>query len=286
MALVQCQRVHLPRSGVRVFYREEIPDDQARVVLLLHGFPSSSHQYRNLIPLLGAKYRVIAPDMPGFGFTEAPSDFKYSFNTLANAISEFLDVLRISKFSVYVFDYGAPVGFRLALERPQSIESIITQNGNAYVEGFGDVWGLIKEFWASENTPEDRAKLAALMLNYDITRFQYENGTPDMNKIAPESYTLDYALLQRPGNTDIQLDLFLDYQQNVQLYPKFHEYFRTSQVSLLAIWGKNDVFFIPDGAEAFRRDLPQAKIKLIDAGHFATESDTSTIAKEMLGFLG
>lgn len=285
MASTQIKRVTLPKSGVRVFYREQSPNDSAKVLLLLHGFPSSSHQYRNLIPLLATKFRVVAPDLPGFGFTEAPANFKYTFETLSTTVAEFLDTLSISKFSVYIFDYGAPVGLRLALQRPNAIEAIVTQNGNAYVDGFGDVWGPVKEFWASKNTPEDRSKLAAGMLSFDITKFQYENGTPESKAIAPESYTLDYALLERPGNKDIQLDLFMDYQNNVGLYEKFQDYFRKSQVPLLAVWGKNDVFFIPAGAEAFKKDLPNAVIKLIDAGHFAIESDTVVIAEEILKFL-
>ncbi len=285
MASTQKLRIFLPRSKTNVFYREQGPAGAAPVILLLHGFPSSSHQFRNLIPLLATKYRVVAPDLPGFGFTEAPSDFVYSFESLTNTIAEFLDILSISKFSMYVFDYGAPVGFRLALQRPEAIQAVITQNGNAYVEGLGDVWAPLQEFWASSNSLEDRAKLTGIMLNFDITKFQYVNGTPNPDTIAPETYTLDYALMERPGNKDIQLDLFLDYQNNIALYEKFHDYFRTSQVRLLAIWGKNDVFFIPAGAEAFRKDLPKADVKLFVAGHLAVESPTGLISEEILRFL-
>lgn len=284
-SLPQNKTVKLSHSGVAVFYREQTPDPEAPVVLLLHGFPSSSHQYRNLIPRLATKYRVIAPDLPGFGFTVVPSNFKYSFESLTTTIAEFLDQLSITKFIVYVFDYGAPVGFRLALQRPDAIRAIVSQNGNAYAEGFGDVWGPIQEFWASKNSAEVRSKVESAMLTFDATKFQYENGTPDPESIAPESYYLDYALLSRPGNKDIQLDLFLDYQNNVALYEDFHQYFQKSQVPLLAVWGKNDVFFIPPGAEAYTRDLPDAEIKLIDAGHFAVESDTGLIARYMLEFL-
>ncbi|RFU78884.1 epoxide hydrolase [Trichoderma arundinaceum] len=286
MAATQSIRIALPKSGVNIFYREQSPTNPSKTLLLLHGFPSSSHQYRNIIPLLATKYRVIAPDLPGFGFTDTPENFKFTFDSLADVIAEFLDSLSITKFAIYVFDYGAPVGLRLALSRPQAIDGIITQNGNAYVEGFGDVWGPIKDFWASKNTPDDRSKLADAMLNFEITKFQYENGTPSLQTIAPESYTLDYALLQRPGRKEAQLDLFMDYQNNVSLYEKFQEYFRTSQVPLLAIWGKNDVFFIPPGANAYKKDLPNAIIKLIDAGHFAVESDGTLIAKEVAEFLG
>ncbi|KAH8887288.1 alpha/beta-hydrolase [Thozetella sp. PMI_491] len=285
MSPTHTKQITLPKSNVNVFYREKGPDNTAPVLLLLHGFPSSSHQFRNLIPLLASKYRVIAPDLPGFGFTEAPAGFKYSFDSLASTIAEFLDALSISKFSVFIFDYGAPVGLRLAFQRPDAVQAIITQNGNAYTEGFGDVWGPIQEFWASGNTKEDRAKMADAMLTFEITKFQYVNGTPDPSTIAPETYNLDYALMQRPGNTDIQLDLFLDYQNNITAYEGFHEYFRTSQVPLLAIWGKNDVFFVPAGAEAYTKDLPKAEVKLIDAGHFAVESHTELIAEEILRFL-
>ncbi|KAL6872456.1 Alpha/Beta hydrolase protein [Trichoderma longibrachiatum] len=286
MAATKNVRIKLPECGVDVFYREQSPSDPSKTILLLHGFPSSSHQYRNIIPLLATKFRVIAPDFPGFGFTEAPEGFKYTFESLTDVLAEFIDSLSISKFAIYIFDYGAPVGLRLALRRPEVLEAIITQNGNAYVEGFGDVWGPIKDLWASNNTSEDRSKVADAMLTFDITKFQYENGTRDLQSIAPESYTLDYTLLQRPGRKDAQLDLFMDYQNNVALYEKFHEYFRSSQVPLLAIWGKNDVFFIPAGANAFKRDLPNATVKLIDAGHFAAESHGPSIAEEVAQFLG
>lgn len=288
MPTTQIKTISLPKSGVRIFYREQSPDNALipeKVILLLHGFPSSSHQYRNLIPLLASRYRVVAPDLPGFGFTEAPASFKYTFEKLTSTMAEFLNELSISKFSIYIFDYGAPVGLRLALERPNDIEAIISQNGNAYAEGFGDVWGPIQELWASKNSAEYRSKVATAMLNFETTKFQYENGTPETKVIAPESYTLDYALLERPGNKEIQLDLFMDYKNNIALYDKFQEYFRTSQVPLLAIWGKNDVFFIPPGAEAFKRDLPNATIKFLDAGHFAVESDTEAISQEVVKFL-
>jgi pimeloyl-ACP methyl ester carboxylesterase len=280
------KKITLPKGGVKLFYRELQPDKPLGVILLLHGFPSSSHQYRNLIPLLGERYRVLAPDLPGFGFTEVPARFNYTFDALAEVISEFLNELSVSRFAMYVFDYGAPVGLRLALGNPKSVEAIITQNGNAYVEGLGDVWEPIKQFWSSDNSDDDRSKIAEAMLNFEITKFQYENGTPDIHAIAPESYTLDFALLQEPGRRDAQLDLFMDYKKNVDLYGDFQSYFRSSQVPLLAVWGKNDVFFVPAGAEAFKRDLPNAEIKLIDAGHFAVESDTILIAEEIKEFLG
>ncbi|PWY79142.1 putative hydrolase [Aspergillus heteromorphus CBS 117.55] len=283
-ALTQIKRVPLPESKTNVFYREQ-GAATAPVILLLHGFPSSSHQYRNLIPLLAVKYRVIAPDLPGFGFTEAPLSFEYTFANLTSTVAEFLDVLGISQFSVYIFDYGAPTGLRLALQRPEAVQAIITQNGNAYEEGLGIFWDPVKLFWASRNEPSDRDPLKQAMLTYEATKWQYDEGTRDPTALAPEAYHLDYALLQRPGNPDIQIDLFKDYENNVKLYPEFHEYFRKSQVPLLAIWGKNDPIFIPPGAEAFKRDLPDAEVHLIDAGHFAVESDTEFIGQTILKFL-
>ncbi|OOF91983.1 hypothetical protein ASPCADRAFT_56739 [Aspergillus carbonarius ITEM 5010] len=286
--MTQTKRLTLPHSQINIFYREQGPPN-APILLLLHGFPSSSHQYRNLIPLLATKYRVLAPDLPGFGFTEVPSTtppFQYTFANLTATIAEFLDVLTISHFAVYIFDYGAPVALRLALQRPQSITAIITQNGNAYNEGLGSFWDAIKSFWASENTPQDREKLIQSLLTFETTKFQYEEGTPNPETIAPESYYLDYALLQRPGNADVQVDLFKDYETNVDLYPEFQKYFRDSQVPLLAVWGRNDPIFVPPGVEAYKRDLPNAEVHLIEAGHFAVESQTQLIAGYILRFLG
>ncbi|CAI7591644.1 unnamed protein product [Penicillium pancosmium] len=220
-----------------------------------------------------------------FGFTEVPPDFVYNFNSLTDAIEQFVDELHLLKFSIYIFDYGAPVGLRLALRRPEAVRAIISQNGNAYEDGLGDVWNPIKDFWASGNNTDDRQKISDTMLSFGMTKFQYENGTPDIGTIAPESYHLDYALMQRPGNKEIQIDLLKDYESNLPFYPKFHRYFQKSQVPLLAIWGQNDVFFIPAGANAFKKDLPNAEVKLIDAGHFAVESHTDLIAYHMLAFL-
>lgn len=285
MLVPSLHRAYLPSCGVNIFYREQSPGPAAKTILLLHGFPSSSHQFRKLMPLLAQEYRVIAPDLPGFGFSEAPEGFKFTFAALAEVMLEFVDALELSRFSMYIFDYGAPVGLRLACKRPELVESIITQNGNAYVEGFGDVWGPIKDFWASDNTQQDRDRLAKEMLNLETTKFQYVNGTADVNRVAPESYTLDFALLQRPGNRDIQLDLFMDYQHNITLYGHFQQYLRSSQMPLLAIWGKHDVFFVPAGADAFKKDLPSAQIKMLDAGHFASETHAPEIAEEVIQFL-
>jgi len=272
-------------DGVNVFYRSA-GDPTAPVLLLLHGFPSSSHQYRNLIPLLSHKYHVIAPDLPGFGFTTVPSErnYKYTFAALTQTISAFLSTLKITKFSIYIFDYGAPVGLRLALDNPSAITAIISQNGNAYVEGLGDFWDPIKTYWASQSH-EDREKLRPALLTYAATKWQYENGNPNPEVVPPESYTLDYALMEREGNKEIQLDLFGDYGSNIPLYPKFQEYFRNSKVPILAAWGKGDVIFVPPGATAFGRDNKLAEIHLLDAPHFALEGREEVFSGLILDFL-
>ncbi|KAL3456528.1 Alpha/Beta hydrolase protein [Aspergillus heterothallicus] len=278
----------LPSSKITLFYRSA-GSPSSPTLLLLHGFPSSSHQYRNLIPLLATKYHILAPDLPGFGFTTVPAEanFTYTFANLASVVGEFLDVLQITKFAVYIFDYGAPTGLRLALDRPDAISALISQNGNAYEEGLGAFWDPIRAFWVGENTAEERDTLKKALLSFDATRWQYFEGTTNpTSRIAPESYHLDYALLQREGNDEIQIDLFRDYASNVALYPRFQKYFRDSQVPVLAIWGGNDRIFVPEGAEAFKRDLPGAEVRLLDAGHFAVESETGIIAEEILGFLG
>ncbi len=271
-------------DGVRVFYREA-GDPNAPVVLLLHGFPASSFMFRELMPRLADKYRVIAPDLPGFGFTEVPAERKYvySFDQLARTIDAFTQALNLKRYAIYVFDYGAPTGFRLAAAHPERVTAIISQNGNAYEEGLGDAWAPIRQYWASP-TAENRAVIAKAILNLEGTRWQYTHGVKDPDSVAPESYTLDNALLERPGNKDIQLDLFLDYASNVKLYPKFQEYFRKSKPPLLAIWGKNDPFFIPPGADAFRKDIPAARVQFLDTGHFAIETHVNEIASAMKEF--
>jgi pimeloyl-ACP methyl ester carboxylesterase len=271
-------------DGQKIFYREA-GQANAPAVLLLHGFPSSSHMFRNLIPLLADRYRVVAPDLPGFGFSETPdrAKFKYWFDQLADVVDRFTEVVGLERFAVYVFDYGAPVGFRLALRHPERISAIISQNGNAYVEGLSDGWNPIRKYW-KDPTPENRAALRAL-LTPETTRWQYLHGVPDETLVAPESHTLDAALLARPGNDEIQLDLFLDYAGNVELYPKFQEYFRKFQPPLLAVWGKNDPFFLPPGAAAFRRDIADAEVHLLDTGHFALESHVELIAQRIRDFL-
>ena len=272
-------------DGVSVFYRAA-GDTAAPVVLLLHGFPSSSFMFRELIPRLADRYRVIAPDLPGFGFTRVPPErrYAYSFDGLAKTIAAFNEALKINRFALYVFDYGAPTGFRLAVAHPDRVTAIVSQNGNAYEEGLGDAWGPIRKYWA-EPSAENREVIRKNILNLEGTRWQYTHGVANPDSIPPESYTLDAALLERPGNKDIQLDLFLDYASNVKLYPKFQEYFRRSKPPLLAIWGKNDPFFVPAGAEAFRKDVPNAQVEFLDTGHFAIESHVIEIAAAMKEFL-
>jgi pimeloyl-ACP methyl ester carboxylesterase len=273
-------------SGMKIFYREA-GDRDAPTLLLLHGFPTSSHMFRGLIPLLADRYHVIAPDLPGFGFTEAPQrgQFNYTFDNLARVIDDFTHTLGLDHFAIYVFDYGAPVGFRVALKHPDRVTAIISQNGNAYEEGLSDGWNPIQKYW-KEPTDANRAALRDFLKPETTRRVQYVHGVSDETLVAPESYTLDSALLARPGNDDIQLDLFLDYASNVALYPKFQEYFRTRRPPLLAVWGKNDPFFLPPGAEAFKRDMPDAEVHFYNTGHFALETHVREIATAIRDFLG
>jgi len=276
---------HLVKAdGVNVFYREAGPAN-APVVLLLHGFPTSSFQYRELIPRLADRYRVIAPDLPGFGFTEVPAErqYKYTFDSLAKTMLAFTDALNLTKYALYIFDYGAPTGLRLAMQHPERVTAIVSQNGNAYEEGLGDAWAPIQRYWR-EPTPDHRNAIRA-GLNSEGIRHEYSVGIPDPALIKPEGYTLDAALLARPGNIDIQLDIFLDYANNVKLYPKFQEYFRKSKPPLLAVWGKFDPYFIPPGAEAFRRDNPNTTVQFLDTGHFALETHLEEVTSAMRTFL-
>ncbi len=277
-------RKRIDADGVRVFYREA-GDPNAPVVLLLHGFPASSFQYRELIPRLADRYRVIAPDMPGFGFTAVPADRKYvyTFDSLAKTIEAFTNALNLKKYALYIFDYGAPTGLRLAMAHPERVTAIVSQNGNAYEEGLGDAWAPIRRYWSDPSAANRNAIRGALTA--EGMKHEYSVGMSSSDVVAPESYTLDAALLARPGNVDIQLDLFLDYANNVKLYPTFQEYFRSSKPPLLAIWGKNDLYFIPPGAEAFRRDIPNATVQFLDTGHFALETHLKEIADAMRTFL-
>ena len=285
-ASVQVTSLHkVTADGVEVFYRAA-GDPKAPVVLLLHGFPSSSFMFRELIPRLADQYRVIAPDLPGFGFTEIPEQRKYTytFDGLARTVEAFTEVLGLKQYALYVFDYGAPTGFRMAMKHPERVTAIVSQNGNAYEAGLGDAWGPIRKYWA-EPTAENREVIRQNVLTFEGIRWQYTHGVSNSQIVAPESYTLDFALLERPGNTEIQLDLFLDYASNVKLYPQFQQYLRNSKPPVLAIWGKNDPFFIPAGAEAFRRDVPNAQVQFLDTGHFAIETHVVEIASAMKALL-
>ena len=272
-------------NGNKIFYREAGPTT-APNLLLLHGFPSSSHMFRNLIPLLADRYHVVAPDLLGFGFSDAPDRkrFRYTFENLSKTIDDFTQAIGLNHYAIYVFDYGAPVGFRLALAHPDRITAIISQNGNAYEDGLSQGWSPIQKYW-TDPTPANRTALRDF-LTPESTRWQYIHGVPNEKLVAPESYTLDSALLARPNNDEIQLDLFLDYASNVALYPKFQEYFRTKKPSLLAVWGKNDPFFLAPGAEAFKRDNPMAEVHFFDTGHFALETHAQEIAFATRDFLG
>ena len=271
-------------DGIGIFYREAGSKD-APTILLLHGFPTAGHMFRDLIPQLADRFRLVAPDLPGFGQSDMPtrSAFTYTFESIANVIDRFTDAIGLQRFAMYVFDYGAPVGFRLAVRRPDRLTAIISQNGNAYEEGLSDGWNPIRVYW-QDPSPANREALRTFLAP-ETTRWQYTHGVMNPESVPPESYTLDTALLERPGNQDIQLDLFLDYASNVKLYPKFQEYFRKSRPPLLAIWGRNDPFFIPAGAEAFRKDLPNAKVEFLDTGHFAIETHAGEIATAMKSFL-
>lgn len=273
-----------PLGEVEVFYREAGPKD-APVILLLHGFPTSGHMFRDLIPQLADRYRVIAPDLPGFGHTKTPARgrFDYSFDKMAEVVGRFVDALGLERFALYIFDYGAPTGLRLAMRRPQQVAAIVTQNGNAYVEGLSPAWEPWQAYWR-EPTPERREACRA-SLSDDAIRFQYQHGAP-AERLSPDGYTLDLHYMRRPEAEEIQLDLILDYRTNVALYPQFQAYFRERRPPLLAVWGRNDPFFIPPGAQAYRRDIPDAEVHFLDAGHFALETHHVEIAALMRDFLG
>lgn len=270
-------------DGLKVFYREA-GASAAPAVLLLHGFPTSSHMFRDLIPLLAPHFRVIAPDLPGFGFSDAPgrSRFTYTFERLADVMERFTETLGLTRYAIYIFDYGAPVGLRLALRHPERITAIVSQNGNAYEDGLSAGWNPIQKYWA-DPSPENRTALKAFLAP-ESTKWQYTHGA-DESRVAPESYALDSALLARPGNEDIQLDLFLDYASNVKLYPQFQNYFRMHRPPTLAVWGKTDPFFLPAGADAFKRDNPSAQVLFFDTGHFALETHSAEIGTKMVEFL-
>jgi pimeloyl-ACP methyl ester carboxylesterase len=271
-------------DGVNVFYREAGPAD-APVLLLLHGFPTSSHMFRNLIPLLADRYRVIAPDYPGYGQSDAPerSGFDYTFANLANVVEKLTVALEATKYSMYVMDYGAPIGYRLALKHPERVQALIVQNGNAYTEGLAAFWDPIKAYWA-DKSPAKREALAHLV-TLDLTKFQYTDGVGDTSRISPDNWVVDQALLDRPGNREIQLDLLGDYGSNVPLYPDFQAFFRQYQPPTLIVWGKNDVIFPEPGAHPYLRDLPAAELHILDSGHFALEDKLDVMAPLIRDFL-
>lgn len=272
-----------PIGNIDVFYREA-GSKSAPVLLLLHGFPTSSNMFRNLIPRLAGSFRVIAPDYPGYGFSGMPDrkDFAYTFENMTDIVEKLTIQLGLAKYALYVMDYGAPIGYRLALRHPERITGLIVQNGNAYDEGLLAFWDPIKKYWA-EPTAENRAALEFLV-RPEATKWQYENGVSDKSHLDPATWTLDQALMDRPGNGDIQLDMLYDYRTNVPLYPQFQEFFRKYQPPMLITWGKNDFIFPPDGATPYKRDLPKVETHLLDAGHFALETHCDEIATRIEDF--
>lgn len=272
-------------GDVEIFYREAGPADGPAVVLL-HGFPTASHMFRDLMPILAHGYRVIAPDLPGFGNTAAPprGQFAYTFDNLAAAIDAFLEAMQLDRYVLYIFDYGAPVGLRIASKHPERVAAIISQNGNAYLQGFGNSWGIWQAYWREPTAAHREACRASLSAD-TIRNWQYFDGS-DRARVSPDGYTLDIAYMARLGRTDIQLDLILDYRTNVALYPVFQAYLREHRPPLLAAWGRNDAHFVPAGALAFRTDVPEAEIHFVDAGHFALETHATEIGALMLDFLG
>jgi pimeloyl-ACP methyl ester carboxylesterase len=272
------------RDGVKIFYRESGPKD-APVVLLLHGFPTSSHMFRNLIPALADRYRVIAPDYPGYGQSDVPdrAKFQYTFDNIAKLVDSLLESLQIDRYFMYVMDYGAPVGWRLALKHPERVRGLIVQNGNAYDEGLKKFWDPIKTYW-EDGSDASRNALRPL-LTLETTIFQYTDGVSDRSRVSPDNWVHDQALLDRPGNGEIQLDLFYDYRTNLPLYPEVQAYFRKHEPPMIILWGKNDFIFPADGAYPYQRDLPKARLRLFDTGHFALEDKLDEMVPEIRNFL-
>jgi pimeloyl-ACP methyl ester carboxylesterase len=270
-----------PVDGTNIFYREAGSRDAPKL-LLLHGFPSSSHMFRDLIPLLADRFHIVAPDLPGFGLSDLPGP-GLTFDRIAQTIGRFTEVIGFDRYALYVFDYGAPTGFRLAVNHPERVTAIITQNGNAYVEGLSDGWNPIRAYW--ENNSRANREALRQFLAPETTIWQYTHGVPDPTAVSPDGYSLDNFYLGRQGVAEVQLDLFGDYKSNVALYPEFQRYFRTHRPPLLAVWGKNDPFFLPPGAEAFKRDIPEATVRFFDTGHFALETHAGEIAAAIREFL-
>ena len=271
-------------DGFKVFYREA-GAAAAPKLLLLHGFPSASHMFRDLIPLLADRFHIVAPDLPGFGLSDMPARerFKYTFDNVANVIDRFTEVVGFSRYAVYIFDYGAPTGLRLAVKHPDRITAIISQNGNAYDEGLSEGWNPIRAYW-KDSSEANRTALRGFLAP-GTTQWQYTHGVTDPTTVSPDGYSLDNFYLARPGADEVQLDLFGDYKSNVALYPTFQKYFKTHKPPLLAVWGKNDPFFLPAGAEAFKRDIPNAVVRFLDTGHFALETHAAEVAAEIRKFM-
>jgi len=271
-------------DGLKLFYREAGPKD-APTLLLLHGFPSAGHMFRDLIPQLADRFHIVAPDLPGFGQSEMPArdKFAYTFGHMAGVIDRFTEVIGLKRFTIYVFDYGAPTGFRIAAKHPERITAIISQNGNAYEEGLSDGWSPVRAYW--EDASQKKRETLRAFLKPETTVWQYTHGVPDPTMVSPDGYSLDNFYLSRPGADEMQLDLLGDYKSNVALYPTFQNYFRTHKPPFLAVWGKNDPFFLPPGAEAFKRDIPNATVRFFDTGHFALETHAPEIATAIRNFL-
>jgi pimeloyl-ACP methyl ester carboxylesterase len=271
-------------DGLKIFYRQAGPGDAPKL-LLLHGFPSAGHMFRDLIPLLADRFLMVAPDLPGFGQSDMPprEKFRYTFDNIASVIDRFTEVIGFHQFAVYVFDYGAPTGFRLAVRHPERITAIISQNGNAYVEGLSDGWNPIRAYW--QDPSEANRTALRTFLSPQTTIWQYTHGVADKSSVSPDGYSLDNFYLARPGADEVQLDLFGDYKSNVALYAEFQAYFRKHKPPFLAAWGKNDPFFLPPGAEAFKRDIPEADVRFVDTGHFALETHCDEIAAAIRNFL-
>jgi len=272
-------------DGQKIFYREAGDKENTPTILLLHGFPTSSHMFRNIIPALADKFHLVAPDYPGFGYSSMPSlgEFEYTFDHIADIVDKFITKIGVEKYSLYVMDYGAPVGFRLAVKHPEKIEALIVQNGNAYVEGLGEFWEPLRAFWVDPN--EKNKNALRKFLTMEATRWQYTHGVKNEYAISPDNWIHDQLLLDRPGNNEIQLQLFYDYKSNPPQYPQWQEYFRKYQPPTLVVWGKNDVIFQKEGAIPYQRDLKNVQIHLLNTGHFALEEEGDLISKLISGFL-
>jgi pimeloyl-ACP methyl ester carboxylesterase len=283
--MVKTKNQTISIDGQTIFYREGGNKENASTILLLHGFPTSSHMYRNLIPALADKFHLIAPDYPGFGYSSMPTvdEFQYTFDHLAEIVNEFIAQMGLERFSMYLMDYGAPIGYRLAVKNPEKIEALIVQNGNAYDEGLGEFWEPLKAYWSEPNEMNKEALMKFLTI--EATKWQYTHGVRSENAVSPDNWILDQSLIERPGNKEIQLQLFYDYRSNLPLYPQWQEYFREHQPSTLVVWGKNDYIFLKEGAIPYQRDLKNIEMHFLDTGHFALEEEGELIAELISRFL-